>query len=752
MRHLWIVLGTAFFLSGCLAGADSEGEQVDEFLTSIRVLNDEAKSVDLLAEGSDYEVVSVGSPEHGQLEVDGSLITYTPTPGFAGEDAVSYQVSQDGRQQQVMLNIDVVQQVTIVGRVFDQPIPYAQVTTEYAGEQLQTEADAQGFYELTFDVQDLELDDALIVKARGVSRVAQEDVSLQSIIMPPARLLSVMDEQRQVRREQLNDVQITQLSTAYSAMVLREAPGATTLSQHEVDRRSQQLDPDQLIHMAGVVRLLVDDSAFRLPQGYAHVLELLQDERGYQDYLNSLLQDGQPGKELTEAVTHTLQDDQVMPQMQGSDWTGSYLLTQPVHSRYTPMHRQLGWKFITLNDAGDGQASSDNHEAHTLQWTSNSSRAQINLVQPREQKFEVSPREAFAHMPNWEELLRLWGDLNVPVTVTLAINEVQLVPLREQSVFAPVVAQESGYFKAFEFTRRGEQWQVDARSFAGSQGTYLMSDRGQVATQPDYFEEQPIVGHWALGLTPAGGEHGLGEADIFRFYSNGSFNSEFQQLTGDWAVSQEDGSLTLNFANGYQENWQVSFQTDEMASALVRTQNSNMASEELRVMLPVTPGSISPRLFINSAQELQVIASDFLHPGLYNTEGQLQAHPDWRGYQIDVDNRGFTASFTCGQSLTLYRPWCQSNFRYQVEAHLTWSQEADEMKMNIEDYSHLCHGGDCLEQRWRPLAVAGQDESFVVLEWQRLLVEVEDNEEGLESGWHLLESPQLKVVTPRPLP
>ncbi|RUO23863.1 hypothetical protein CWE09_11970 [Aliidiomarina minuta] len=755
MRHGLIVLGTLFLLSGCFAGADSDDEAESEFAQMMRVVNDEPQSLELLSEDSDYELVSVGSPEHGQLEVDGRVITYTPSPGFAGVDALTYRVVLDDKQQQINLNIDVVQEVTIAGRVFDQPIPYARVTTEYAGELLETEADAQGFYEFTFDIQDLELDDTLIIKARGVSRVAQEDVSLQTIIVPPARLLSLMNDERRVTREQLNDVQITQLSTAYSVMVLRGIASASTLSQEEVDQRSQQLDPDQLIHMAGVIKLLVDDSAFRLPSGYGHVLQLLQSESGYQNYLNTLLQNGEPGDDLTRAITHTLRDDQVMPQFASDDWAASYVLTQPVHADYTPMHAKQGWRFIELGDAGDGRASSEGDSAHRLQWQSNASGVQVNLIHPREQEFEISVREAFDHMPNRAELWRLWGNMDRPVTVTLAIDELELMPLRQQSsVFAPVVALESGYFKAFQFTARGQQHQVDARPYAGSRSTYLMSDRSLLSARPDYFAEHGIVGSWALGQTAAGGQQGLGEADIFRFYQNGSFSSEFQQLSGDWQLNEDDGRLTLEFAEGPTEIWQVSFAAENMASALVRTEENEQLSEELRVLLPITPGSISPRLFINSSsQQLQVVASDFLNPGFYNAQGELQAHPDWRGYQITDDNRGFAVSFTCGEQLSLYRPWCQNNFRHQNEAPMSWTQESDEMAMRLEDFSDLCVAGDCLEQRWKPLV--DSEDSFVVLAWQRVLVEIEDDQENLQAdwnnGWNMLTRPQIQVITPRPL-
>ncbi|MEU7009723.1 excalibur calcium-binding domain-containing protein [Streptomyces sp. NPDC046332] len=44
--------------------------------------------------GSGYELTVDAPPGHGTAEVDGDSITYTPTPGYAGEDEFTYRVEQ----------------------------------------------------------------------------------------------------------------------------------------------------------------------------------------------------------------------------------------------------------------------------------------------------------------------------------------------------------------------------------------------------------------------------------------------------------------------------------------------------------------------------------------------------------------------------------------------------------------------------------------------------------------------------------
>jgi uncharacterized repeat protein (TIGR01451 family) len=61
---------------------------------------DEPILIDVLAndrdpDGESLRIVSVTDPSHGSVTHDGKTVTYTPDPGFTGEDSFTYQVSDD---------------------------------------------------------------------------------------------------------------------------------------------------------------------------------------------------------------------------------------------------------------------------------------------------------------------------------------------------------------------------------------------------------------------------------------------------------------------------------------------------------------------------------------------------------------------------------------------------------------------------------------------------------------------------------
>jgi hypothetical protein len=255
-----------------------------------------------------------------ESEVDVAAIEWTQISGVALELAnittstVSIQTPAVDEDSEAILEIsvtDVVGQVStaqvtvqvtaaaslsLQGKVTDKVIPNADVCIHLikadgseSPEPRCTTANGSGEYTLDIDFPGNTADDMMKLTAQGTGDYSQ--VYFESVLQSGALLLAAADSEGNgdttLTSDEAFGVNVTNVSTA-QAILLQLENGGTILTNDALHSAQAQLDPQKVLDIAIAIKIIVDNSDFELPDGYANTLEFAQSVEGVAEFLQSV--------------------------------------------------------------------------------------------------------------------------------------------------------------------------------------------------------------------------------------------------------------------------------------------------------------------------------------------------------------------------------------------------------------------------------------------------------------------------------
>lgn len=258
--------------------------------------------------GGDLRLLKAFKPAHGIATIENGRVRYTPAPGFQGSDSFRY-MAQSGQSQpgQATVNVEVGQggvRLRLVGRVVDEPIPFATVKVSIGGFDFIANADAEGNYVL--DIAALSGDAFVTLVATGTSP-SGEPVSFYSVVGEIVRLASAAGSDGVLTRDEFNQVNVTNLSTAQYVLLTEANGGEPVDSDQELLPLTQNIDIDRMLELAAVIKLVVDDGV-PLPEGVTDSLALISDADALAQFKASLAPD-----QLALAIDAVAQDPNLTP-------------------------------------------------------------------------------------------------------------------------------------------------------------------------------------------------------------------------------------------------------------------------------------------------------------------------------------------------------------------------------------------------------------------------------------------------------
>lgn len=278
-------------------------------------LNNAVIDIDVLANdaagnGGPMRLDSVTTPTRGTVSIVDNKIRYTPAETFLGSDSFSYTVSSGTLNATATVTVSGHQSLILSGRVIDSPIANASVKVSINGETFTATADTQGFYQLSVLLTSLLSDELIRITAQGVAANNQEYVTLSSLTKTAADLLTLRGEDQTITRTDLDALQLTQLSTARD-LLLQQISGEQILTKEQLAQAEIELDVEKLINTAAAIKLLVDDPAFSLPEGFTTIEQFVLNA----DAFAAFIRDAAEGENspLSQAKSATLADPEVTP-------------------------------------------------------------------------------------------------------------------------------------------------------------------------------------------------------------------------------------------------------------------------------------------------------------------------------------------------------------------------------------------------------------------------------------------------------
>jgi hypothetical protein len=281
--------------------------------------------VDVLANdgelGPGLRILKVFKPAHGSVSVESGRIRYTPSPGFSGSDSFKYMAQAEKSQPgQATVNVEVGPggvAMQLRGQVVDSPIPGAVVTVSVGGFDFRTVADANGNYVL--DIAALQGDAFVTLTATGES-ASGVPIKFYSLVGEIVRLNAASGTDGVLTRDEFNQLNVTNLSTAQYSLLASANGGSPPDSDEELLPLAQNIDLDKLVELAAIIKLVVDGGV-PLPAGSTDLLDLISDPAAVADFKADLA----PGQ-LDVAIDAVSEDPNVVPDFRPGAIPGAYTL------------------------------------------------------------------------------------------------------------------------------------------------------------------------------------------------------------------------------------------------------------------------------------------------------------------------------------------------------------------------------------------------------------------------------------------
>ncbi|KZN62396.1 hypothetical protein N473_19275 [Pseudoalteromonas luteoviolacea CPMOR-1] len=216
----------------------------------------------------------------------------------------------------------ITQQLTLTGKVTDQPIAYANVELTFDGQTFTTQADETGAYQL--DIVYDESQSAELAKLRATGSHAQNNAHVEFIsqLGDLAHLTQKAGEDKQLDANEEFGVNVTNITTSEFALIKRQVNQLKTAGELEKARKS--VEPAEKMRLAKLIKAIVDHNV-TLPSNVKNTLELVQDEDTADSAIAQLEEEQ---AELLAKIQTAIEQDSDLVQAATTIAAGDYYLSE----------------------------------------------------------------------------------------------------------------------------------------------------------------------------------------------------------------------------------------------------------------------------------------------------------------------------------------------------------------------------------------------------------------------------------------
>jgi len=496
----------------------------------------EQKAFELVANASDSDgsIASYTWSHDSDLEIAFSNKTAATTeitvPDISEDKSITFTMTvEDDKGASASESVTVtikrkVSSVTITGIVTDKPIANAIVDVSAAQASEQVTADANGGYSATLVVDESEVDALVKISAKGVG--AQDKVTFVSQLNSVAKLVEQAGDDGILSKEENFAVNVTNVTTAEFALLTRNNTSFT--NDEELSAALLNVDANEKVELATLIKIVVDNDDFELPEGVESTLDLIDDEQTANEFTEQV---NETSPTLLEETKEEIKKDTDLVDGAKGELTGSYIL-QSVKYYNAPAYH------IDINDNGAAQITAYDTQAAQWQYEGN-----VLTITPT------------------EPLTLFKGNSADKGAVTTTATSLALTVLGENDVFRTVDIVEAR-------TSTYEDGTVENTEY---KATSNLLDKAKTIT----LSEADLLGDWVLELIDRDNSNGDESAEKLRFSAGGKLesleegdnNEELSWRLADnvlvvnYKDTKDDGSIeegeasfwfTKSLASGYQ--------------------------------------------------------------------------------------------------------------------------------------------------------------------------------------------------------
>ncbi|RUO80250.1 hypothetical protein CWI84_06355 [Idiomarina tyrosinivorans] len=649
--HSLTAIAVAAALSAC--GGDDEKNVApiatdDSYTATVGATN----TIDVLANDSDentkdtLSVTAVTQPDSGSVTInsDGTL-SFEPSGDTLGDDSFTYTVSDGELDDTATVSLTVQQALAFSGKVVDAAIPNATVTITIGEDTFTTTADEDGNY--TLEVFYTDGTKLVKIEAVGSADNEQDHVDLTSLMPSLATLQGLAGDDAIVQRSEAGGTNVTNVTTASYVLTKEANGGEDPADENTLSAAESNIDGTKVLEIAAVIKVIVDNPDFDLPDGVSTIGELINDETAYNDYV-AYVENTDPT--ALQAAADAIVEDEELTVASTQFKLPAFYIQLPTTQ---PGFIARGDSTLYFNDDGTGVYINgffglENETDFTWSRDDNGYYA-LDFATPA----VYIDYPAVTDETDDATILAAYDDASVyQVETEVSVSALAFKLLVDGKTVDLVQAKET-YTKVYQPLNGvdGKTYQIPtAQGVRKFQYSYLNGDAlPKIAgTEADLTTQQwvlPIV-----GLAAPGDMHEALQPDLITFNSDGSFGSDYAGVDGEWSLT--DSIISMSYTSeefgDVEQKVQIVSTKNGVYTAFVEVSSEAANATWYDWVAPRDPEyTIDPADLVNTAATMWLTNPNIWYASQWDQAENLPSVFTILGWQFDEAGKAYRTSVGC---------------------------------------------------------------------------------------------------------
>jgi len=630
------------------------------------VLNDTPIEVDVLSNdsqgsGGALTLTAVTTATYGSTSIVNNKIRYQSTANFLGTDSFSYTVTSGNLTATATVNVEGHQSVTLKGRVIDSLIPDASIKLDVNGETFSTTTDSQGYFSLPLLFKSAPEQHLLRIRAYGVQKHNQSYVTLSSLLETPTQILALRKSNQIVEMTEVSALALSPLTTARDLLIHKIAGKFKVLPSEMADAEIS-IGAESFVNIAATIKLLVDNSSFKIPEGFATIEEFANNSSAFEQFM----QKNSQGDESPIAKARiALLANHNLPGQQPT------LLGDYVRVNDSPIFLPSNsFETLALNENSISITVDDSY-GQFLAGTKAITRSgnNIEIIDPQLTGYFF--KTGSVHARSWltDDISKTAWTVNfcpdlLSMELYIGYKGIKIIESNPHNFIAeittfrrhtPVAGSECGnVYPQSQTTTTSRVVKFVAKNHLLSSPLSFDLATSRKWILPDVYGRSS-------------------ENDLFTLNEDGTFHSltgAYHGLKSTWSISTDKKTLSLtvtdpaNPTKHSQMDLQISRKLDHGYSILSTFKNhlSPEKFSQLRSALPITGSGVIDLLAGAVGKNKIVLAA--ISSQTYEWQGRKRLYGDWYGWLLNQDKSARVPKFTCDGEIMVLGNICNRVFGF----------------------------------------------------------------------------------------
>lgn len=605
---------------------------------------------------------------------------------------------------------------TLTGRIVDEPLPYATVKVTVGDQVFTTVANDKGEYSL--DIVSVLLDSLVLIEATADNpNDPGTSVDLVSLAGTFSKILTE------------ETVDVTNVTTASFILLIKANAGEPITTEEQLVTAEKSVDATELLQLAAVIKLIVDDPAFSIPEDefgvplFDNLIDFISDAAAVDTFIADVTATDPDNNPLTDMMTEIVTSSGLLPGFVAANIPARYYdipASAPGFLARGGSALEFDQDLMTGQFLGQNQFSGLPID-QTFDWSVVDGRLKVIFRTPVSQVSSPFVQNTTATLAEINLIVNCAGVTQVDALVsTISIT----YTLLSNGELVDQVQGDSNnltdYFPIPYDCGDGNSGTIDLPDrLEISSGLSGLRDGSRLVAVP--FTPALVEGEWATHSFFDNEDTVFGPVGTGLFYemvthnADGSTNGLFSGDSNSWAI--DNGDLVISYAGGVTHRMRILDQLDKEFGIYHEVTDGATRQAVYQLALKVNPAALfnSVELINNPGQFWGGMINSWVAGSSNSTrlsDGSLNP-AGWFGWRLQASPVGDNVS-----------SYLWDGTGDGVFDNLFWDEQDVTWTLQPNGYVELFrspHGSSLKRRQWIPIEIdvaATGERRFYVMEWE----------------------------------